>query len=113
MSVVNPRPVETINTVRSVDRRSGGHHHKKQALARLVTTLDEAARRRANQSGERTDVQLPAPGDVLLSGNSTGNNSPSDNGTGNDTSLKETADSQASTNNLWPGRANMPPEQYR
>ena len=89
------------------------HHRKKQALARLVTTLGGAAQRRANQSGERTDVQPPVPDGVLLSGNSTGDNSPSDNGAGNGTSLKEAADSQASTNNLQPGKANMPPEQYR
>ena len=89
------------------------HYHKKQALARLVTTLGETAQRRANQGGERTDAQSPVPDGVLLSGNSTGNNSPSDNGIGNGTSLKEVADSQASTNNLQPGKANMPPEQYR
>ena len=113
MSVVNPRPAETINTVGSVDRRSGEHHCKKQALARLVTTLDGAAQRRANQSGERTDAQPPVPDGVLLSGNSAGDNSPSDNGAGNGTSLKGAADSQASTNSLQPGRADMPPEQYR
>ena len=113
MSVVNPRPVETINTVRSVDRRSGEHHRKRQVLARLVTTLGGAAQRRANQSGERTDVQPPVPDGVLLGGNSAGDDSPSDNGAGNGTSLKEAADSQASTNNLQPGKANMPPEQYR
>lgn len=113
MSVVNLRPVETINTVRSVDRRSGGHHRKRQALARLVTTLGGVAQRRANQGGEETDVQPPTPDDVLLSGSGAGDNSPSDSGIGNDTSLKEVADSQASTNNLRPGRANMPPEQYR
>ncbi len=88
------------------------HHRKKQALARLVTTLGEAAQRRANQSGERTDALPPIP-DGVFSSNSAGDNSPSDNGTGNGTSLKEVADSQASTNNLRPGRANMPPEQYR
>ena len=97
----------------SVGQLADRHHHKKQALARLVTTLGEAAQHRANQSGERTDVQPPVPDGVLLSGNSTGDNSPSDNGAGNDTSLKEVADSQASTNNLQPGKANMPPEQYR
>ena len=113
MSVVNPRPVETINTVRSVDRRSGERHRKKQALARLVTILDGAAQRRANQSGERTDVQPPVPDGVLLSGNSAGDDSLSDSGTGNGTSLKGNADSQALTNNLRPGRANMSPEQYR
>ncbi len=110
--MVNPRPVETINTVRSVDRRSGEHHRKKQALARLVTTLDGAAQRRANQGGERTDVQPLTP-DGVFSSNSTGDSSPGDNGIGNGTSLKEDADSQALTNNLRPGRANMPPEQYR
>lgn len=88
------------------------HHRKKQALARLVATLGEAARHRANQSGERIDVQSPAP-DGVFSSNSTGDSSPSDNGIGNSTSLKEVADSQASTNNLRPGRANMSPEQYR
>jgi len=36
-----------------------------------------------------------------------------DNGTGNGISLKEVVDSQALTNNLRPGRANMSPEQYR
>ena len=112
MSVVNLRPVETINTVRSVDRRSGEHRRKKQALARLVTILDGAAQRRANQSGERTDVQPSVPDGVLLSGNSAGDNSPID-GTGNGISLKEAVDSQASTNNLQPDKANMPPEQYR
>ena len=89
------------------------HHRKKQALARLVTTLGEAAQHRANQSGERADAQPPASDDVLLSGNSAGDNSPSDSGTGNSTSPKEAADSQASINNLRPGRADMPPEQYR
>ena len=88
------------------------HHRKKQALACLVATLGEAARHRANQSGERIDVQSPAP-DGVFSSNSTGDSSPSDNGIGNSTSLKEVADSQASINNLQPGRANMPPEQYR
>ena len=99
--------------VESISQLANQHHQKKQALARLVTTLDGAAQRRANQSGERTDAQPSAPDDVLLSGNSTGDNSPSDNGAGNDTSLKEVTDSQASTNNLQPGKANMPPEQYR
>lgn len=89
------------------------HHRKRQALARLVTTLDGAAQRRANQSGERIDAQPPVPDGVLLGGNSAGDNSPSDSGTGNGTSLKEVADSQASTNNLQLGKANMPPEQYR
>ena len=89
------------------------HHRKKQVLARLVTTLDGAAQRRANQSGERIDAQPPVPDGVLLGGNSAGDNSPSDSGTGNGTSLKEVADSQASTNNLQLGKANMPPEQYR
>ena len=89
------------------------HHRKKQALARLVTTLDGAAQHGANQSGGRTDAPPPVPDGVLLSGNSTGDDLPSDNGTDNGTSLKEVADSQASTNNLRPGRANMPPEQYR
>ena len=112
MSVVNLRPVETINTVRSVDRRSGEHRRKKQALARLVTILDGAAQRRANQSGERTGAPPLIP-DGVFSSNSTGDNSPSDDGTGNGTSLKEVADSQASTNNLQPGKANMPPEQYQ
>ena len=112
MSVVNPRPAETINTVGSVDRRSGEHRCKKQALARLVATLGEAAQRRANQSGERTDVQPLIP-DGVFSSNSTGDSSPSDNGIGNGISLEEVADSQASTNNLQPGKANMPPEQYR
>ncbi len=88
------------------------HHRKKQALARLVTILDGAAQRRANQSGERTDVQPSVPDGVLLSGNSAGDNSPID-GTGNGISLKEAVDSQASTNNLQPDKANMPPEQYR
>ena len=88
------------------------HHRKKQALARLVTTLGGAAQRRANQSGERIDAQPPVPDGVLLGGNSAGDNSPSDSGTGNGTSLKEVADSQASTNNLQLGKANMPPEQY-
>ncbi len=88
------------------------HHRKGQALARLVTTLGEAAQHRANQSGERIDVQPLIP-DGVFSSNSAGDNSPSDNGIGNGTSLKEAADSQASTNNLQPGKANMPPEQYR
>ncbi len=97
----------------SVGQLAGEHHRKKQALARLVTTLDGAAQRRANQSGERIDAQPPVPDGVLLGGNSAGDNSPSDSGTGNGTSLKEVADSQASTNNLQLGKANMPPEQYR
>ena len=88
------------------------HHQKKQALARLVTTLDGAAQHRANQSGERIDAPPPAP-DGVFSSNSTGDNSPSGNGIGNGISLEEVADSQASTNNLQPGKANMPPEQYR
>ncbi len=88
------------------------HHHKKQVLARLVTILDGSAQRRANQSGERIDVQPLIP-DGVLSGNSAGDDLPSDNGAGNGTSLKEAADSQASTNNLQPGKADMPPEQYR
>ena len=73
--------------VESISQLANQHHQKKQALARLVTTLDGAAQHRANQSGERTNVQP--------------------------TSLKEVADSQTSTNNLQPGKANMPPEQYR
>lgn len=89
------------------------HHHKKQALARLVTTLDDTTQHRANQSGERTGAPPSAPDDGSLSGNDAGDNSPSDNGIGNGISLKEVADSQASTNSLRPGRANMPPEQYR
>ena len=89
------------------------HHHKKQALARLVTTLGEAAQHKANQGGESTGAQPPAPDGVLLSGNGVGDNSPSDNGIGNGISLKEVVDSQASTNNLQPGKANMPPEQYQ
>ena len=93
----------------SIGQLAGEHHRKKQALARLVTILDGAAQRRANQSGERIDAQPPVPDGVLLSGNSTGDNSPSDNGNG----LKEAADSQASTNNLQPDKADMPPEQYR
>lgn len=97
----------------SVGQLADRHYHKKQALARLVATLGGVAQRRANQGGEETDVQPPVPDGVLLSGNSAGDNSPSDNGTGNDTSLKEAADSQASTNNLQPGKANIPPEQYR
>ena len=96
----------------SVGQLIDRHHRKKQALARLVTTLGEAARHRANQSGERTDAPPPAP-DGVFSSNSTGDNSPSDNGIGNGISLEEVADSQASTNNLQPGKANMPPEQYR
>ena len=99
--------------VESISQLANQHHQRKQALARLVTTLDGAAQRRATQSGERTDVQPPVPDGVLPSGNSAGNNSPSDHGIGNGTGLKEAADSQASTNNLRPGRANMPPEQYR
>ena len=86
------------------------HYCKKQALARLVTTLGGAAQHKANQSGERTDAPPLIP-DGVFSSNSTGDNSPSDNGTGNGTSLKEAADSQASTNNLRPGRANMPEAQ--
>ncbi len=89
------------------------HYHKKQALARLVTTLGEAAQHKANQGGESAGAQPPVPDGVLLSDNSAGDNLPSDSGNGNGTSLKEAADSQASTNNLRPGRANMPPEQYR
>ena len=88
------------------------HYHKKQALARLVTTLGEVAQHRANQSGERTDAPPLIP-DGVFSSNSTGDNSPSDNGIGNGISLEEVADSQALTNNLQPGKANMPPEQYR
>ena len=88
------------------------HCRKKQALARLVATLGEAAQYRANQSGERTDAPPLIP-DGVFSGNSTGDKSSINNGAGNDTSLKEAADSQASTNNLQPGKANMPPEQYR
>ncbi|RYC76220.1 hypothetical protein [Candidatus Nanoperiomorbus periodonticus] len=97
----------------SIGQLAGEHHRKKQALVRLVTTLDGAAQRRANQNGERTDVQPPVPDSVLLGGNSAGDSSPSDNGTDNGTSLKEVADSQASTNSLQPGRADMPPEQYQ
>ena len=97
----------------SVGQLADRHYCKKQALARLVTTLGEAAQHRANQSGERTDVQPPTPDGVLLSGNDAGDNLPSDNGTGNGISLKEVVDSQALTNNLRPGRANMSPEQYR
>ena len=89
------------------------HHRKKQALARLVATLGEAAQHRANQSGERIDVQSPTPGGVLLSSGGASGNSPSDSGSGNGASLKEVADSQALTNNLRPGRVNMPPEQYQ
>ncbi len=95
----------------SVGQLAGEHHRKKQALARLVTALGEAAQHRANQGGESADAQPPAPGDVLPSGNSAGDDSPSDNGNG--ISLEEAADSQASANNLQPGKANMPPEQYR
>lgn len=97
----------------SVGQLAGEHHRKKQALARLVTALGEAAQHRANQGGESADAQPPAPGDVLPSGNSAGDDSPSDNGIGNGISLEEAADSQASANNLQPGKANMPPEQYR
>ncbi len=97
----------------SVGQLADRHYCKKQALARLVTTLGEAAQHRANQSGERTDVQPPTSDDGSLSGNDAGDNLPSDNGTGNGISLKEVVDSQALTNNLRPGRANMPPEQYR
>ena len=97
----------------SVGQLADRHYHKKQALAHLVTTLGEAAQHRANQSGERTDVQPPTSDDGSLSGNDAGDNLPSDNGTGNGISLKEVVDSQALTNNLRPGRANMSPEQYR
>ena len=96
----------------SVGQPADRHYRKKQALARLVTTLGEAAQHRANQSGERIDVQPLIP-DGVFSSNSTGDNLPSDNGTGNGISLKEVVDSQALTNNLRPGRANMSPEQYR
>ena len=99
--------------VESIGQLANQHHQKKQALARLVATLGEAAQHRANQSGERTDAPPPIPDGVLLSSSGAGDNSPSDSGIGNDTSLKEVADSQASTNSLRPGRANMPPEQYR
>lgn len=99
--------------VESIGQLANQHHQKKQALARLVTTLGEAAQHRANQSGERTDVQPPTSDDGSLSGNDAGDNLPSDNGIGNGTGLKEAADSQALTNNLRPGRANMSPEQYR
>ncbi len=92
----------------SVGQLIDRHHRKKQALARLVATLGEVAQHRANQSGERTDAPPLIP-DGVFSGNSAGDNSPSDNGTGNGTSLKEAADSQASTNNLQPGKADMPP----
>ena len=102
------QPSETELVSCCADRR----HRKKQALARLVATLGEAARHRANQSGERTDALPPIP-DGVFSSNSAGDNPPGDNGIGNGTSLKEVADSQALTNNLRPGRANMPPEQYR
>lgn len=88
------------------------HHRKRQALARLVTTLGDTTQHRANQSGERTDAPPLIP-DGVFSSNSVGDNSLSDNGIGNGTSLKEDADGQALTNNLRPGRANMPPEQYR
>lgn len=97
----------------SVGQLADRHYHKKQALAHLVTTLGEAAQHRANQSGERTDVQPPTSDDGSLSGNDAGDNLPSDNGTGNGISLKEVVDGQALTNNLRPGRANMSPEQYR
>lgn len=97
----------------SVGQLADRHYHKKQALARLVTTLGEAAQHKANQGGESAGAQPPVPDGVLLSDNSAGDNLPSDSGNGNGTSLKEAADSQASTNNLRPGRANMPPEQYR
>ena len=106
---ITPEPAGAESVGQLADR----HHRKKQALARLVTTLGGAAQRRANQSGERIDAQPPVPDGVLLGGNSAGDNSPSDSGTGNGTSLKEVADSQASTNNLQLGKANMPPEQYR
>lgn len=96
----------------SVGQLADRHYHKKQALAHLVTTLGEAAQHRANQSGERTDAQPPVP-DGVFSSNSAGDNSPSDNGIGNGISLEEVADSQALTNSLRPGRANMSPEQYR
>lgn len=98
--------------VESIGQLANQHHQKKQALARLVTTLDGAAQHRANQIGERTDVQPLIP-DGVFSSNSTGDSSPSDNGIGNGISLEEAADSQTSTNNLQPGKANMPPEQYR
>ena len=88
------------------------HHRKRQALARLVTTLGDTTQHRANQSGERTDAPPLIP-DGVFSSNSVGDNSLSDNGIGNGTSLKEDAGSQASTNNLQLGKANMPPEQYR
>lgn len=97
----------------SVGQLADRHYCKKQALARLVTTLGEAAQHRANQGGESAGAQPPTPDGVLLSGNGAGDNPPGDNGIGNGTSLKEDADSQALTNNLQPGRANMPPEQYR
>ena len=96
----------------SVGQLIDRHHRKKQALARLVATLGEVAQHRANQSGERTDAPPLIP-DGVFSSNSTGDNSPSDNGIGNGISLEEVADSQASTNNLKPGKADMPPEQYR
>ena len=97
----------------SVGQLADRHYCKKQALARLVTTLGEAAQHRANQGGESAGAQSLAPDGVLLSGNGAGDNPPGDSGTGNGTSLKEVADSQALTNNLQPVRANMPPEQYR
>ena len=105
---ITPEPAGAESVGQLIDR----HHRKKQALARLVTTLGEAAQRRANQSGERTDAPPLIP-DGVFSSNSTGDSSPSDNGIGNGISLKEVADSQASTNNLQPGKANMPSEQYR
>lgn len=89
------------------------HHRKKQALAHLVTTLGEAAQYRANQGGESAGAQSPAPGSVFLSSGGASGNSPSDSGSGNGASLKEVADSQALTNNLRLGKANMPPEQYQ
>ncbi len=97
----------------SVGQLADRHHRKKQALARLVATLGEATQHRANQGGESAGAQSLAPDGVLLSGNGAGDNPPGDSGTGNGTSLKEVADSQALTNNLQPVRANMPPEQYR
>ncbi|RYC75408.1 hypothetical protein [Candidatus Nanoperiomorbus periodonticus] len=51
--------------VESISQLANQHHQKKQALARLVTTLGGAAQRRANQSGERTDVQPSVPDGVL------------------------------------------------
>lgn len=103
------QPSETELVSCCADRR----HRKKQALARLVATLGEAARHRANQGGESAGAQSPTPGGVLLSSGGASGNSPSDSGSGNGASLKEVADSQALTNNLRPGRVNMPPEQYR